>query len=151
MCDGLPAEEVFPVCSSNDTLVAALYLVNHRLMKFMLAIACENKIDDIKTTRQKLIRNSKEKEILDMLAKWKTSHDPKRWDQHTVNFPKFRSAVNFAHKCIAFDEASAVSRLNDLRKTYEEDEDENEEDEEEEEQGAVKDDDDDDDVDEDAD
>ena len=76
-----------------------------------------------------------------MLAKWKTSHDPKRWGQHTVNFPKFRAAVNLAHKCIVFDESSAVSRLNDLRKTYEEDEDENEEDEEEEEQDAVKDDD----------
>ena len=71
-----------------------------------------------------------------------------------MNFPKFRSAVNFVHKCIAFDEAAAISRLNDLRKNYEEDEDENEEEkeeEEEEEQDAVKDDDDDDDVDEDAD
>ena len=150
MCDGLPAEEVFPVCSSNDTLVAALCLVNHRLMKFMVAVACENKIEEIKTTRQKLIKNLNEKEILDALAKWKTSHDPKRWGQHAVNFPKFRAAVNFAHECITFDESSAVSRLNDLRKTYKEDEDESEEDEEEG-QDAVKDDDDDDDVDEDAD
>ena len=67
-----------------------------------------------------------------------------------MNFPKFRSAVKFAHKCIAFDQACAIATLNDLRKHCEEDEDENEE-EEEEEHDAVKDDDGDEDVDEDAD
>ena len=92
----------------------------------------------------------KEKEILDILAKWMTSYDPKRWDQHAVNFPKFRSAVHFAHKWSAFDQACAIATLKDLMKHSEEDEDENEE-QEEEEQDAVKDDDDDEDVDEDAD
>ena len=84
------------------------------------------------------------------MAKWVTSYDPKRWDQHTVNFPKFRSAVHFAHKWIAFDQACAIATLKDLMKHSEEHEDENEE-QEEEEQDAVKDDDGDEDVDGDAD
>ena len=39
MCDGMSADEAFPACSTNDTLLAALYLMNHRLMNFMVAIA----------------------------------------------------------------------------------------------------------------
>ena len=77
MCDGISADEVFTVCSTNDTLLAALYLMNHRLMKFMVAIACESKINEIKATKQTLIKNAKAKEILDVLAKWRTSYDPK--------------------------------------------------------------------------
>ena len=86
------ADEAFPACSTNDTLLAALYLMNHHLINFMVAIACENKINEIKATRQTLIKNAKEKEILDILAKWMTSYDPKRWDHHTVNFPSVCSA-----------------------------------------------------------
>ena len=61
-CDGMSADEAFPVRSSNDTLVAALYLTNHRLMKLMVTIACENKINEIKATLQTLIKNAKEKQ-----------------------------------------------------------------------------------------
>ena len=124
-CDGLPAEEVFPVCSSNDTLVAALYLMNHRLLKFMVAIACENKIDELKRIRQKVSMNSDD--VLSVRTEFKTFRDPERWGQQTVDFPKFRSAVNFVHNCITFDEAAVTSRIKQLRKEYEEEEDENEE------------------------
>ena len=47
MCDGMSADEVFPMCSTNDALLAALCLMNHRLMKLMVAIACESKINEI--------------------------------------------------------------------------------------------------------
>ena len=122
--DGSPAADVYPACSSNDTLVAALYLMNYRLLKYMVAIACENKIDEFKRIQQKVSMNSAE--ILAIYADWKEFHDPQRWDQHTVDFPKFRSAVNFVHNCVTFDEAAMTSRIKQLRKEYEEEEEEEE-------------------------
>ena len=121
-------------------------MMNCRFLKYMVAIACENKIDEFKRIRQKVSINSEG--VLDISAEFKTFYDPERWDQHTDDFPKFRSAVNFVHNCITFDEAAMTSRIKQLRKEYEEGEEEEEEENEEGAEGEEEEEEDDDDVDE---
>ena len=73
MCGGKPAREVFPACKSNDTLVAALYLVKYHFMRFMVVMTCTNKIKELQNNRQKVNDNCAE--ILAIHAAWHQFHD----------------------------------------------------------------------------
>ena len=117
MCSGMPAGETHPACKSNDTLVAARYLVNYHFMRFMVQMTCTNKIEELKKIRQKVHVNSAE--ILALYVEWKRFANPERWYHHTASFPKLCSAVNFVWHCVCFDEGTMKSRVAQLKKDYE--------------------------------
>ncbi len=119
MRGGMLAADSIPACKSNDTLVAALYLVNYQFMRFMVLMTCTNKIEELKKIWQKVRVNSAE--ILAIYVEWKKLYDPGRWYHHTASFPKLRSAVNYVCNCVSFYEGTMTSRVKQLKKDCEKD------------------------------